>query len=274
MKKLLLFVFVLTTAATSAQEMIKVKGNRQVTTEVSAIAPFKTLEISDDYEVEIIPGASPQLEVTTDSNLHQYIEARVIDGQLVITSTARIRSKKEMKFRIIYGPELKSIMVTDNAVLSSVTSLEFKELDLSVEKDAKVYLTAKVTKLTLNAALNTKSELNLSGKNAVIHLRNKADLKALIKYENLDLHVGDRASAKIEGDIKNGKINLTENASLEGKNLVIDELILTINNNARTGINVKNNLSIDSSDDAKVTLYNTPKIEIQQFIGKSVLNKE
>jgi hypothetical protein len=274
MKKILLFIFALTTTLINAQDLIKVKGNREVTTEISPLAPFKMLEISDDYEIEIVPGGSPQIEITTDSNLHQHLAASVIDGKLVVTTTARIRSKKEMKFRIIYGPELKTITVTDDAILSSVTSLTFEELELNIEKDAEVYLTASVTRLTLNADLSTKSELNLSGKNAVINLKNNADVKALIKYDNLELNMKDRVDAKIEGDVKNGQMNMTDTANLEGKNLIFDDLELKINNNAKTGINVKKTLSIDSSDDAEVTLYNTPKIDMKSFIGKSVLNKE
>jgi putative alpha-1,2-mannosidase len=179
-----------------------------------------------------------------------------------------------MKFRIIYGPELKTITVTDDAVLSSVTSLIFEELELNIEKDAEVFITASVERLTLNAERSTKSELNLSGKNAVINLKNNADVKALIKYDNLELHMKDRVDAKIEGDIKNGQMTMTDTASLEGKNLVFDDLELKINNNAKTEINVKNNFSLNSSDDAEVTLYNTPKIEVKKFIGKSVLKKE
>jgi hypothetical protein len=274
MKKILLFIFALTTTLINAQDLIKVKGNREVTTEISPLAPFKMLEISDDYEIEIVPGGSPQIEITTDSNLHQHLAASVIDGKLVVTTTARIRSKKEMKFRIIYGPELKTITVTDDAILSSVTSLTFEELELNIEKDAEVYLTASVTRLTLNADLSTKSELNLSGKNAVINLKNNADVKALIKYDNLELNMKDRVDAKIEGDVKNGQMNMTDTANLEGKNLIFDDLELKINNNAKTGINVKKTLSLDSSDDAEVTLYNTPKIDMKSFIGKSVLNKE
>jgi hypothetical protein len=108
----------------------------------------------------------------------------------------------------------------------------------------------------------------------VINLKNNADVKALIKYDDLELNMKDRVDAKIEGDIKNGQMNITDTASLEGKNLIFDDLELKINNNAKTGINVKNTLSLDSSDDAEVTLYNTPKIDMKSFIGKSVLNKE
>ena len=101
MKKILLFVFALTITITSAQDLIKVKGNREVTTEISPIDSFETLEISEDYEITLVPGSSSQVEITTDSNLHQYLAVSVVGDKLVVTTTARIRSKKEMKFIII-----------------------------------------------------------------------------------------------------------------------------------------------------------------------------
>lgn len=274
MKKLLLFVFALTITVTSAQDLIKVKGNREVTTEISPIPPFETLEISEDYEITIVPGASSQVEITTDSNLHQYLAASVIDGKLVVTTTAKIRSKKEMKFRIVYGPELKKITVTDDAQLSSLTSLVFEDLELNIKEDAEVYLTANVTRLTLNAEKSTNSELNLSGKKAVLNLTGNAEVKALIKYDYLELKMTDRVDARIEGDINNGQLNLTNRATIEGKDLVFDDLDLNIKENATAEINVKNKLNLNSSDDAEVLLYNTPKIDINTFSGKSVLKKQ
>ena len=94
---------------------------------------------------------APQIEITTDSNLHQYLAASVVDGKLVVTTTARIRSKKEMKFRIVYGPELNKITVTEDAQLSSVTSLTFDDLELNIKEDAEVYMTANVARLNLYA---------------------------------------------------------------------------------------------------------------------------
>lgn len=274
MKKILLFVFALTITITSAQDLIKVKGNREVTTEISPIDSFETLEISEDYEITLVPGSSSQVEITTDSNLHQYLAVSVVGGKLVVTTTARIRSKKEMKFRIVYGPELKKITVKGDTQLSSLTSLAFEDLELNIEEDAKVFITANVTRLILNAERSTTSELNLSGKKAVINLKDNADVAALIKYDYLELSMKDRVDAKIEGDINNGQLNLSSRANIEGKNLVFDDLDLTIKNYATAEINVKGKLTLHSSDEGDVTLHNTPKIDMKNFSGKSVLEKQ
>jgi hypothetical protein len=274
MKKIVLFVIALTTTIVSAQDLIKVKGNREVTTEIRSVGPFKTLEINSDYEIQIVAGASPQIEITTDSNLHQHLNTSVIDGKLIVTITATIRSKKEMKFRIVYGPELKTITVTDHAELSSLTSLVFEELELNIREDAEVFLTASIERLTLNAGKSTKAELNLRGHTAVINLKDNAAIQALIRYDSLALDMKDRVDARIEGDIKKGQLILSDKASIEGTNLIFDILELKINQSATAEVNVKSALSLEASDDAKVSLYNTPEIDLNLFTGKAVLKKE
>ncbi len=274
MKKIVLFIFAITTSIVNAQDLIKVKGNREVTTEISPLNSFDYLEISGDYEIEIVPGVAPQIEITTDSNLHQYLAASVIDGKLVVTTTAKIRSKKEMKFRIVYGPELNKITVTEDAQLSSVTTLNFEDLELNIKEDAEVYMTANVARLNLYAEKSTKAELNLTGKTAVINLEDNAEVKALIKYSDLELNAKDRIDARIEGDVDSGIINLKDRSSIEFKNLVFDKLDLKIKNNTNAQVNVKSNFYLESTDDAEVSLYGSPSIKINKFTGKSVLKKE
>lgn len=273
MKKLLLFVFTISTTFLYAQDLIKVKGNREVTTEISPLEPFESIEINGDYEIEIVPGASPQVEITTDSNLHQYLAASVLNGKLVVTTTVKIRSKKEMKFRIVYGPNLKTIIVTDDAELSSITNLEFEDLQLNIQKDAKVYLTASIQNLVLNVEGGSKSELNLTGKQAVINFKDKTRCKALVKYDNLEVNMKDRAEAKIEGDVNRGKLYLTDRSSFQGKNLVFKNLELNTKNKATSEVNVKGDLRLESNDDAETTVFNSPKIEVKKLSGKSVLKK-
>jgi hypothetical protein len=232
------------------------------------------MEINSDYEIQIVSGASPQIEITTDSNLHQHLDVSVINGTLVVATAAKIRSKKEMKFRIVYGPELKTITVTDHAELSSLTSLVFEELELNIEEDAKVFLTANIKQLRLNAGQSIQAELNLSGNQAVIQLRDNAAIKALIRYDSLALNIKNRADSSIEGDIKKGQLTLSGKASIQGANLIFDILDLKVNNDASAEVYVKNNLSLEASDGSKVSLYGTPIIQMNLFTGKAVLKKE
>lgn len=273
MKNILLILVMITATVSLAQDLEKVKGNREVTTEISPIEIFESLEINSDYEVEIVPGAATQIEITTDSNLHQYLQPVIENGKLMINTTARIRSKKEMKFRIIYGPELNKIHVTDDGELTSVTALNFENLILNVDNDAEVYMTANVKNLELNADDSTKLELNLSGDQAKINFKGNANIKALFNYNFLEYNMKDRADARIEGDIKNGELTIQERAELEGKNLVVNNLKLSSSNSSRVEINATDDIIISASNSTEIMLYGSPDIKIEEFSGKAILKK-
>jgi hypothetical protein len=274
MKYILLFLIVASGTFSLAQDLIKVKGNREVTTEITVVEPFSILEIDGDYEVVILEGKQTQVELTTDSNLHDHISMNRIGDKLTIGLSARIRSKRSMTFRVTYGPELHTIIVTDDAQLSSLTTLEFSTLNLKVDRDARVYLTAKVSDLTLNALGESKSELNLTGNKATINIANDADVKALITYNIADITMKDKVSARLEGDIDRGEVTLGDRISLEANNLVFSTLELVVSNKAKAEVNVKDHLLITAEEDADITVYNDPKIELLKFEGESILRKK
>jgi hypothetical protein len=275
MKRIILLALILSTTISCAQDLnVKVKGNREPTTQITEVPPFRVLQIDSDYEVAIVKGIRTQVELTTDSNLHQFIKINQVGDKLVIGSTAKIRSKREMKFRITFGPELNSIIVAEDAELSGVTDLIFKKLDLNIDGDARVYLTAQVDNLTLLATGDSKSELNLTGKTATINFTDNADVKALITYDNVEMLLKDRVDIRIEGDVDEGKITLQDRIELKADNLIFDKLSLFVSHNAKAEVNVKKDLIIEADKDADITVHNSAKIELNKFEDNSVLRKK
>lgn len=273
MKKVLFIALVLSTTISFSQD-IKVKGNREPTTKITIVEPFSVLEIDADYEVEILQGAQTQVELITDSNLHEFISMNRVGEKLTLSSRAKVRSKRKMEFRITFGPELQTIIVREDAQLSSVTKLEFARLNLTVDNDAEVYLTADVSDLTLLTTGDSKSELNLSGDNANIQVTDNANVKALLTYDNLEMMMKDRVDTRIEGDVDQGKITLLDRISMEAKNLVFKDLELKVSDNAKVEVNATKSLRIEAEKDADITVYNSPKIELIKFDGESILRKK
>ncbi len=272
MKKLLLVLLILTATVSQAQE--KVKGNREPSTVITNVDPFKIIEIGGDYEIAIVEGAQAQVEITTDSNLHQFLEIAVLDGNLSITSTANIRSKKEMSIRLIYPAGLTKIIAKDKAEISAVTELKMDQLEIEVRDDAKLFLTANINDLTLNLKGDAKAELNLNGDKAIINFEDKASAKALLKYQDLNLTMKSRTEVKVEGDIKTGVLLLENKAAFKGSNLVFNNLNMKASQNTDCEINVKDELTLAATDSSKVELHNTPKVILEKFTGKTQLIKK
>ncbi|MGJ8684107.1 MAG: GIN domain-containing protein [Nonlabens sp.] len=272
MKKLLLVVLILTAAVSQAQE--KVKGNREPSTVITNVDPFTVIEIGGDYEVAIVEGIEAQVEITTDSNLHQFLEVAVVEGSLSITSTARIRSKKEMTIRLIYPPGLTKIIAKDKAEISAITELKMDQLELEVQDEAKLFITADIGELSLNLKGNSKSELNLRGNDAIINFSDKASAKALLKFDDINLTMKGRTDARLEGDVNTATLLLEDRADYNGNNLVYDKLNMKASHNTSSEVNVKDELTLAATDDAKIELYNTPKVVLEKFTGKTQLIKK
>ena len=91
---ILLFLGVFMAINLNAQNSEKVKGNRVVTTIVTEIDAFHTIEIDEDFEIDIIYNKTPSVEIETDENLHEFITFSVRDSVLSFNKTRRITSKK------------------------------------------------------------------------------------------------------------------------------------------------------------------------------------
>lgn len=272
MRKILFLLVLCSTTSLFAQE--KVKGNREPSTVITDVDPFNIIDISGDYEVSIVESVSPQVEITTDSNLHEYLDITIIEGRLSISSSVKIRSKKEMTIRIMYPVGLEKIIASEKAQISSITALKFEQIELEAQDDAKLFITATVDSLHLNLKGNSKSEFNFNGNTAQITLGDKASAKALIKYTDVTLTMDGRADAKIEGDVNNGTLNLENKADFKGDNLVFNDLDLRVSQNVTATVNVKDALKLNAEDDTKVEVYNTPQITLDKFAGKTQLIKK
>jgi hypothetical protein len=251
----------------------KVKGNREVTTQIIEVAPFTEINLGEDFEVSLAEGVTPKVDITTDSNLHKYINVEVIDGILTVKSTADIRRSKKMKITLIYTPELRKITAYDEAEITTLTNLRMNDLQVVVKDDAKVFLTGVVENLVFNNMADATSECNLGGDQAQINLAGSSETKALFKYKRIDFIMTDRAEARIEGDADDSTMVLEGNAVLTSEKLDIKDLKLNITRDAEASVNVKKNIELRASGDSKVTLYDNPSISMAEFAGKATLIK-
>jgi len=272
MRKIVLLLVLCTTTSLFAQE--KVKGNREPSTVITDVDPFNIIDISGDYEVAIVEAVAPQVEITTDSNLHEYLNISVIEGRLSITSDVKIRSKKEMTIRVMYPVGLEKVIASEKAEISSITALKFEQIELEAQDDAKLFITAAVDNLKLTLKGNSKSELNLTGTNAEVTIADKASVKSLFTYTDITLTMEGRTDAKIEGDINKGFLSLENKADFKGDNLVFNNLNLNVSQNVTASVNVKDTLKISAEDETKVEVSNTPQITLEKFTGKTQLIKK
>jgi len=110
----------------------KVEGNGEVVTTTRDVEDFEGIEINGALEVELTQGQGYRLQVITDRNLQDLIQAEVVEGVLVLETDRRIGDATQLKL-LIGSDAFASIEVSGAVKMSSTTPLygENLRMDLS-----------------------------------------------------------------------------------------------------------------------------------------------
>ena len=269
---LLSLLLLLVINSITAQE--KVKGNRNVTNQITEISSFHTIALDEDFIIEIIFNHNPSVEIETDENLHEFIEFKVIDSVLTFNKKARITSKKALNIKVAYNNELKHIKTIDDAEILSLATMDLPYLKVNAKGSSKIGLTVQTTHFDFEADDKAKVKLNVTSENCAIHMSGNSKLEALINTPNLLATFYQRGNAIIEGSCNLAKIDLDNSSQFNGKNFTINTCDVVCNIGSDANLEVMENITIEASGTSSIYLYENPKIVINKMTDTSKLQKK
>ncbi|XCF06998.1 DUF2807 domain-containing protein [Tamlana crocina] len=267
----LLYLFIFFSVFTvEAQE--KIKGNRNVTIAKTEVGTFHTIDLDEDFDVEIIFNQIPSVEIETDENLHEYIEFNVIDSVLTFNKKARLR-EKTLRIKVAYNGYLKHIKTTNDAEILSLTTLNLTDANVVAKGSSKVGLTIKTNNLNLEADDRAKLKLNLTCENSNILLSGNSKLEALVNTVNFSGTLYQRANAEIEGSCNIAKLEQDNYSQFDGKNFTINSCSIISNIGSDAYLEVMDSINIEASGTSAIYLYENPKIVIDKMTDTTKLQK-
>jgi len=272
--KIVLFTLLIATFG-FAQKKEKIKGNKFVKVKQHQIAAFSTLSLNENFEVFLLKGETPQIEIETDENLHDVILFSVSNkGVLSLKTSYQITSKKKLNIRITVTNNLNTIILNDKAIVNSLIDLDLDKVTITTKGNSKAYLTLKTNEFNLTAEKHSKIELNLNTNKSIIKLSESTDIEALINAKELNIDLYQKANAKIEGDVNVLNLRVDNASNFEGRKLTAVDCTLIAEGSADCDIEVKDSLTIEAAGSAKVNIYNTPKIALARFEDSAELYKK
>jgi len=258
-----------------AQKKEKIKGNKFVKAKQHQISNFSGLTLNENFEVFLLKGKTPQIEIETDENLHDVILFSVSDkGVLSLKTSHQITSKKKLNIRITVTNNFNSIIISDKAVVNSLIDLDLDNLTLTTKGNSKAYLTLKTNEFNLTAEKHSKIELNLNTNKSIIKMSESTDIEALINAQELNIDLYQKANAKIEGEVDMLKLRADNASNFEGRKLTAQNCTIIAEGSADCDIEVKDSLTIEAAGSSKVNVYNTPKIALTRFEDSAELYKK
>ncbi|MDG5492940.1 DUF2807 domain-containing protein [Psychroserpens sp. SPM9] len=268
----LLLVFGLSTTI-NAQDLEKVKGDRNLTIEQTYIDGFKKIVVGEDFKVELFYNKKPSVEIETDSNLHEYINVSVVDSVLTITTTRDMRAKK-LNVKVNYGDAFSDIEVKDDGEVRSLTSLELNNASLKTSGSARAYLNIKAKNFSFVSTEKTKVKLNITATNVSVEISDNTKMDALINTTEAKIDLYQRASADIEGTTKILNLRTDNNSQFNGKNFTANTSNVLAEMESDVYVETLETITIDASGSSEIYLYGTPKITINKFIDTAKLQKK
>ena len=272
--RILLLLSLLMAITLNAQNLEKVKGNRVVTTIQTELDAFHTIEIDEDFEVDIIYNKIPSVEIETDENLHEFITFSVRDSVLSFNKTRRITSKKTLKIKVNYDDYLANIDIRDDGEIYSLHTMDLINGSLKTSGSSKAGLTIKTDNFYFEGLDKSKTELNLTADSTKVILNGNSKLEALINSPILSADLYQRSDAIIEGNCDDLMARTDNNSQFIGKNMTAKSALVFAEISSEITIEVTELITIEASGESSINIYGNPKITVNRLTDTSKIQKK
>jgi len=148
------------------------KGNGKITTETIQVADYDAINVVGSMNVNLVSGTEGTITVTTDENLHEYVEITSNGGNLKITlkNTKRgIYSKKGINI-IVPFTDINDVSLVGSGDIISKDLIKANMMDISLVGSGDISLDVEATDL----------DSNLSGSGDIVLKGNVTNLKAKV----------------------------------------------------------------------------------------------
>jgi hypothetical protein len=270
----ILLVALLVTSFSFGQKKEKIKGSKIVTVAVKELNSFENIEVSDNFEVLLVKGTKPSIEIEADDNLHEIINFEVTGNTLKINTVKEPFSYKKFAVRINYSNDLQLITARNEVAIKALADIELDKITIKNYNDSKSFLNVKSNYFALILDDKAEAEINVKAESTSLELSKNSELKALIASPELKLDMYQKSTATIEGTATIAKMRLDNNSHLNAPYLVIGTLEVDTDSYAKCEINVSSAITIAAGGKSQIELWGEQKITIKKFTNSSTLYKK
>lgn len=274
MKKIVvLFLFAIPLLSLAQEKKEKLKGSKIVELKSYEVSDFTSIEVGDFFEVQLVEKSKPSLSIDADNNFHNYIDAKVINGKLEITTTKHFQRYKRLLIEIGVNSKLSSIFVKGKAKVFNTSKIEFEDLNIESFENSKIDISFSAKKTSFYA--KDKSEIKLKGQSdsLFINTTDSADMSIDVKTKNTSVLQALKSKLVLTGSSDNSIIQISGDGFLNASDFVSLILMLTAIENADSYINVADKVTLDVKGKSETHILGTPLVNLKSFKDSASIYK-
>ena len=248
--------------------------NKKLSAIRKEIKSFENIEVGDNFEVLLVKGDKPSLEIEADDNLHDIINFEVTGNTLRVTSLKEASGVKKFAIRINYSDSLKLITARNEVEIKALADLELDNITIKNYDNSKSFLNVKSKYFALVLDDKAEAEINVKAESTNLELSKSSELKALVASPEVKIDMYQKSKATIEGNAANAKIRLDNSSNLLAQKFVIGDLELDTESYAKCEVNVSKEITIEAAGKSEIELFGEQKITIEKFTNNTTLYKK
>lgn len=214
------------------------------------------------------------IEVTADDNLHDLIQSEVVDGILYIKPVKEFSRTKSQEIRITFSDTLRNIKISDKVVLESLQDLYFGDFQLETKDGSQAYMTLTAKSFNLIHGDDSRAELNVTAQEVYYQLNQSSKVEALVNSSVFKVDIYEKATARIDGEIKEFELRADQSAEFDGENLTCINAVVLAQGDSENKLNITENLQLRAKDQSETEIFNDPQIDLIEFTGEAVIAKK
>lgn len=270
----LLLVALVVTSLSFGQKKEKIKGSKIVTVAIKELPNFETIEVGDNFEIILVKGDKPSIEIEADDNLHEIINYEVSGNVLKINALKEATGYKKFTIRINYTNDLQLITARNEAEIKALAAIELEKITVKNYNNSKSFLNVNSNYFALILDDKAEAEINVKAESTSVELSKNSELKALIASTEFKLDMYQKSTALIEGTATNAKMRLDNSSHLTAPKFVMGTVELETDATAKCEINTSIAITIAAAGKSQVELWGDQKITIKKFANNATLQKK
>jgi hypothetical protein len=207
MKKLFLFTLIAAVIFSSCEFILgeHIRGNGNITTEKRTVSFADKIKLAGSYDVELVKGALPSVEIETDANILPYLITGNEDDWLVVKSRHHTNLDPTKKIKIIITTDkvnAVSIAGSGNIYGKDKFSTTGK-VEIRIAGSGDVNLDLNAPRVYSDIAGSGNIKLTGETKDQEIRIAGNGDYNCPgLKSENAEVHIAGSGDVRVFADSK------------------------------------------------------------------------
>ncbi len=239
---LLLAILLLSFTATSCFNTIFEYGNGEIIEEQRSVPQFSSVSSDGSFDIYYEYADTPSVLVSCESNLMQYIETAVFDGDLKIGTPnfVVIRPRKTIEV-YVKGPQVDKILLSGSGLIHTDT--------------------IRTSDLTLRISGSGDIETIFIGKNLSTTISGSGDIRSYIECEKYEVVISGSGKIFPQGWADKSIYTISGSGNVRGYDFPVLDAIVNISGSGDLYLNVEENLGVNISGSGNVYYIGHPNIE-------------